>query len=190
MEFALIAPLMIFILFAILDLSRIYTTMMSVESAAREAADYGTSYGAAKWAGGPSTDAWVDDMQRRACVAASDLPDFEWTDTDSDGVIDAGEDCTNPTFALCLRKVPAGPCLDSTSTGYDCDEVPPENNDPINDPPCMVTVTMSHVFHLFVPFQIEFFGVKLGLPVSIAFDRDSTYVMTDIVVEESPSPGP
>jgi hypothetical protein len=185
-EFALLAPLMIFILFAILDLSRIYTTMMSVESAAREAADFGTALGAERWSlsNEPTT---VAEMERRACVAASDLPDFEWTDTDTDGVIDTGESCTNPTFDHCLRKVPAGPCLVPTDTGYDCDD--PENNDPASDPPCTVTVTMAHTFHLFVPFQIDFFGVKLGLPVTLDFERDSTYAMTDIDVA-SPSPGP
>ena len=46
---------------------------------------------------------------------------------------------------------------------------------------------MSHNFHLFVPFQIDFFGVKLGLPVSLAFQRDSTFAMTDIDVA-SPAP--
>lgn len=186
-EFALIAPLMIFILFAILDLSRIYTTMMSVESAAREAADYGTTLGAERWSltNEPMT---VPEMERRACVAASDLPDFDWTDTDSDGVIDVGEACVNPTFAHCVRKAPAGPCLAPTDTGYDCDD--PLNNDPVNDPPCTVTVTMGHVFQLFVPLQFNFFGVEFGLPVSIPFERDSTFAMTDITVSVTPSPGP
>jgi hypothetical protein len=48
-------------------------------------------------------------------------------------------------------------------------------------------VTLSHTFHLFVPLQLDFFGVKLGLPVTLPFERDSTYAMTDIDVA---SPGP
>jgi hypothetical protein len=51
-------------------------------------------------------------------------------------------------------------------------------------------VTLTHEFHLLVPFQIDFFGVQLGLPVSMSFDRDSTYAMTDIEVAESASPIP
>jgi hypothetical protein len=178
-EFALVAPIMIFLLLGILDFSRIFTTMMSVESAAREAADFGTTLGAERWSltNEPTT---VTEMKRRACVAASDLPDFEWTDTDTDGVIDSGEDCTNPAFVHCLKKTSAGPCLTPTDTGYDCDD--PANNDPAADPPCTVTVTLTHEFHLFVPFQLDFFGVQLGLPVSLSFDRDSTYAMTDIEV--------
>ena len=180
---------MIFLLLAILDFSRIYTTMMSVESAAREAADFGTTLGAERWSvtNEPNT---VAEMKRRACVAASDLPDFEWTDADvpPDGVFDADEECTNPSFAHCLRKTPGGPCLAPTDPGYDCDD--PANNAPASDPPCAVTVTLTHEFNLFVPCRLDFFGVELGLPVSISFDRDSTYAMTDIEVAESPSPGP
>lgn len=178
-EFALVAPLLLIFLMGILDFSRIFTTMMSVESAAREAADFGTTLGAERWSltNEPTT---VTEMKRRACVAASDLPDFEWADTDTDGVIDSGEDCTNPAFVHCLRKTPGGPCLTPTDTGYDCDD--PANNDPVNDPPCILTVTLTHEFHLFVPFRLDFFGVQLGLPVSLSFDRDSTYAMTDIEV--------
>src|SRR5512134_1974907 len=92
-EFALITPLMLILLLAIVDFARIYTTMMSVESAAREAADFGTTLGAAKWedATYPGT---VAEMKRRACVAATNLPDYV-------GASD-GSDCTNPSFEYCL----------------------------------------------------------------------------------------
>ena len=176
-EFALIAPLMILLLLAIFDLSRIYTTMMSVESAAREAADFGTTLGAERWSitNEPNT---VAEMKRRACVAASDLPDYEGVDVSPADGVDG--DCTNPSFNHCVRKISGGACLAPTDTGYDCDD--PANNDPVTDPPCSVTVTMTHEFQLFAPFRLDFFGVELGLPVSISFDRDSTYAMTDIEV--------
>ena len=173
---------MIFLMFGILDLARIWTTMMSVESAAREAADYGTFYGAESWASAEYLNT-VADMKLRACVAASDLPDFTWTDTDSDGVVDLGEECTNPTFDWCLKPTPSGTCdqvvIDDTSE--DCDN-------PDRDPPCTVTVRLQHDFHLFVPFQLDFFGVKLGLPATLSFDRDSTFAMTDIEAGETTGP--
>src|SRR5688572_1538964 len=167
-EFALIAPIMIFILFAMLDLARIYTTMMSVESAAREAADYGTTLGAERWQTGAIATT-EGEMRRRACVASSDLPDYEGIDADADGV---DENCSNPTFAYCLTPSTGGPCVYPINPSDACDN-------PVRDPPCTVTVTMSHVFHLFIPFEINFFGVTFGLPVTLAFDRDSTFAMTD-----------
>ena len=81
--------------------------MMSVESAAREAADFGTTLGAGKWQVGlPTTANTVAEMQRRACVAASDLPDY--VDPDDDP---ATGDCTNPSFAYCLTPTVGGPCV-------------------------------------------------------------------------------
>jgi len=178
-EFALLAPILIFLLFAILDLARIYTAMMSVESAAREAADFGTSYGAAKWSGTNHADT-VAEMRRRACIAASDLPDYEGIDTaPADGV---DEDCSNPTFAYCVTMTTGGPCEPLDLAAAD-----PCDNE-VRDPPCAITVTLSHVFHLFVPFHIDFFGVQLGLPVTLTFDRASTFAMTDINLTPSPSP--
>lgn len=170
-EFALLAPIMIFLLFAILDFSRVYTTMMSVESAAREAADFGTELGAPRWAAG-AFDVTLAEMKRRACVAASDLPDYVGVDADSDGI---DEDCSNPSFNWCLIESIGGPCsqLDPSAGTYTCD-------DPLREPPCYVTVTLSHTFHLFIPLHIDFFGVQLGLPNTLSFSRDSTFAMTDI----------
>ena len=65
------------LLIAVIDFARVYTTMMNVESAAREAADFGTTYGAGKWQVGAPLDDAVAEMQRRACVAASNLPDYD-----------------------------------------------------------------------------------------------------------------
>lgn len=181
-EFALIAPIMVLLIVAIFDLSRIYTTMVSVESAAREAADFGTSLGAAKWSSGNATDT-VTEMMRRACIAAGDLPDFEWTDADADGVVDPGEPCTNPTFDWCMSETTGGACSKPvfTDPAYTC-------HDALRDPPCTVTVTMGHVFYLFVPLQIDFFGVQLGIPTTLSFQRDSTFAMTDIDVGPTPTP--
>jgi hypothetical protein len=85
-EFALVLPIMVVLLLAIVDFARIYTTMMTVESAAREAADYGTTLGAGKWdAGmvGMPRDGTVTEMKRRACIASSNLPDYEDPDDPS-----------------------------------------------------------------------------------------------------------
>ena len=178
-EFALVAPIMLFIMFAILDLARIWTTMMSVESAAREAADYGTFYGAESWqASGYSTT--VTQMRDRACVAASDLPDFAWTDTNGNNAFDPGEVCTNPTFAYELIKKPSGTVVDPSVDEASTD--PCANPD--RDPPCNVRVNMTHVFHLFVPLHLDFFGVQLGFPNTVSFERDSIFAITDIDVED------
>jgi hypothetical protein len=187
-EFALLAPIMMFLLFAILDLSRVYTAMSSVESAAREAADYGTSLGAERWS---ATNAamTIAEMERRACTAASDLHDFAWTDADADGLIDTGEPCTNPSFDWCVSQSTGGVCDKAFPQAVDpANPAPTDCDNPDRDPPCTITVTMSHTFHLFVPLHLDFFGVQLGLPNTLAFQRDSTFAMTDIELNPTPTP--
>lgn len=80
-EFTLVLPVMLILLLGIVDLARIYTTMLSVESAAREAADYGTTLGAGKWQSPTPADTTVAEMERRSCVASSNLTDY----SDPDG---------------------------------------------------------------------------------------------------------
>jgi len=172
-EFALVLPLMLIMLLAIVDLARIYTTMMSVESAAREAADYGTTLGAGKWQDGAPMLATVTEMERRACVAASDLPDY--ADPDNDPQTGG---CTNPSFTYCVTSASGGSCL-PYDPNVGCE-------DPLRPTPCAVTVTLTHDFHLLAPVNFEFMGVTYGLPSTLTFSRDSTFAMTDIDV----APGP
>ena len=99
-EFALTLPLLLLLMLGILDLARIYTTMLSVESAAREAADFG-AFGSQKWnvaVYNALPDGTEAKMQRRACVAASDLPDYVGPD----------DACTNPSFSYALSTRPRG----------------------------------------------------------------------------------
>ncbi|MFP5343337.1 MAG: TadE/TadG family type IV pilus assembly protein [Candidatus Limnocylindria bacterium] len=174
-EFALVLPLLLILLMATIDFARVYTTMMSIESAAREAADFGTTLGAGKWQSGPPMDTTVAEMQRRACVAASDLPDY--ADPDGDPVTG----CANPTFAYCMTASVGGPCgpVDPTDG---CDI-------PTRTEPCTVTVTLTHDFSLFAPLSIEFLGITVGFPSSITIRRDSTFAMTDIDLAPA-APGP
>jgi Flp pilus assembly protein TadG len=165
-EFALVLPIMVLVLLATVDFARVYTTMMNVESAAREAADYGTTLGAGKWQAGAPMDDTVAEMQRRACVAASDLPDYADSDTDP------ANGCTNPAFAYCMTP----------TTGGTCGPVDPVDGCeiPTRPQPCTVTVTLTHVFRLFAPLNIQVGGSEFGFPSTITIVRDSTFAMTDI----------
>ena len=164
-EFALVVPVMLLILLGIADLGRIYTTMMNVESAAREAADFGTTLGAGRWsdAGTVRVDT-IAEMKRRACVAASDLPDYVGDDPSGTVVT-----CTNPSFSCVITP------------GVPCDAAPPECADHLSAVPCNVTVTLAYDFHLMTPLQI-------GLPPALSFVRDSTFAMTDIDLAPTPTP--
>ena len=48
-EFAMLVPLMLLLAVALGDFGRLFTAGMGVESAAREAADYGAMQGKTKW---------------------------------------------------------------------------------------------------------------------------------------------
>ncbi|HET7831274.1 MAG TPA: TadE family protein [Candidatus Limnocylindrales bacterium] len=163
-EFALILPLLVFLMVAIVDLARIYTTMLSVESAAREAADYGT-FGSQKWDAAvyniPVTGT-EDQMRLRACTAASDLTDYAGPDTA----------CTNPTFSY-LLSADKGATWHAWDASMDC-------ANETRNPPCWVKVTLNYDFHLLVPLHIEAFGMHLGLPNSLTFSRTSVFPMTDL----------
>ena len=164
-EFALVLPLLVFLMVAIIDLARIYTTMLSVESAAREAADYG-SFGAQKW--NPATfnippDGVVPKMQQRACTAASNLTDFA-------GSVDT---CTNPGFSYQVSP-DLGATWGELDPSWNCNDAERTPN------PCWVKATLTYDFHLLVPLNLDFLGVSLGLPEAVTFQRDSIFPMTDL----------
>src|SRR5262245_24426376 len=165
-EFALVFPIMVVLLIGVLDFSRVYTTMMNVESAAREAADFGTMYGAGKWEVGPVLDANVAEMQRRACVAASNLPDYEDADNDP------STGCENPSFAYCVTPVDGGVC-GAVDPASDCD-------DPSRADHRAATGTLTSVFGVFTPATIEVAGNTIGFPSTVPIVRDSTFAITDI----------
>jgi len=135
-EFALILPLLLVLLMGIVDLARIYTTMLTVESAAREAADFG-AFGSYQWKADVRANT-ESEMERRACVAARNLTDYVGTDTG----------CSNPTYTL-------------APVAASCDN-------PDNNPPCDVTVTLRYDFRLLI------------LPATLTFERSSTFAMSDL----------
>jgi Flp pilus assembly protein TadG len=172
-EFAIIVPLLLFILLAILDFSRVFTTMLTVEAAAREAADYGTQY-PWYWEGDPTDPSsnagkTVEGMRNRACVAAKHLTDYVGPDTG----------CTNPTFAYTL--VPPTGVMPA-----DCWQQPRAAT------PCNVRVTLDYTFHVIVPLRLAFFDTELGLPSTVPFQKSSVFAISDFEIDEplAPTPSP
>jgi TadE-like protein len=165
-EFALVLPIMVILLFAVFDFARVYTTMLTVESAAREAADYGT-FGSQKWNDTiyslPVTGTEAQ-MLHRACVATSNLPDYEGPD----------DACTNPAFSYELSG-DKGVTWEPYSMALGCDNE-------TREPPCWVRVTLTYEFKLFVPLNIELSGSTFGFPSSITVERTSIYPMTDLTL--------
>ena len=156
---------MIVIMLAVADMARIYTTLIAVESAAREAADYGT-FGSQRW--NPTLYTVTEaEMKRRACVAARNLPDY----------IGPDNNCTNPTFRYELSGDRGGTWTPSPATAdvtaLACDNV-------VRVPPCWVRVTLHYDFHLIAPLHLDAFGVSLGLPNTLSFERSSTFPITDL----------
>jgi len=161
---------MVIILVSVIDFARIYTTMLTIESAAREAADYGT-FGSQRWDPALYPTVTVPQMNRRACVGAKNLPDYAGPDTA----------CTNPTFSFELSgdkgvswsgdpAVITPPCNDESRT----------HTDGTGIDPCWLKVNLHYEFHLLAPIHIEVFGVRIGLPDTIPIDRDSVFAMTDL----------
>lgn len=160
-------PLLLFLMVAIMDLARIYTTMLSVESAAREAADFGT-FGSQKWnvaVYSAMPDGTEARMEHRACVAASDLTDYAGPD----------DHCANPTFSYQL-STDRGATWQAYESAFACD-------DPGREPPCWLKVTLQYDFHLLVPLNLKVFGVEYGIPESLTFERSSIFAMTDLELD-------
>lgn len=173
-EFALVLPILVFLMVGIIDLGRIYTTMLSVKSAARESADFG-AFDSSNWSAGQIANTEAG-MERAACVAASNLPDYQGPDTD----------CANPLWSYQLSTNKGASWVsyaDTTTDPEPCDSAARADADsPADPPPCWVKVTLHYDFHLLVPLNFEAFGVRYGLPDVLTFERTSIFATTDLTL--------
>ena len=152
-EFALVLPFLLMLVLAIGDFSRWYSTAIAIESAAREAADYG-AFKPSRWEGDPLDPAsnyakTLAEMKKIACTSASTLSGYE-----GDPVGTVGMSCTNPDVEGASAIVLSGTGCENAA----------------QDPPCQVTVTLQYRFDLFIP-------TPLFAP-SITFSRDATFAVS------------
>src|SRR5262249_47490444 len=120
-EFALVAPILLFMVIAIADFGRLYTAAVAIESAAREAADYG-AFDANHWSSSNPANitATLAEMQKRACTAAAG--------SHLEGYAGAPDNttCTNPTFSCTLEWGGSSASCDSSGGmvgGNDCSAI-------------------------------------------------------------------
>lgn len=166
-EFALIIPILFLIAVAVGDFGRVYVSAVTIESAAREAADYG-AFLKPNWcviadALAPSCSIpgnvpfTVAEMERRACTTASTLPDYEEPPLTVNHAT-----CTNPTFDYALENAPAdGPYDPSCS---------------LEQAGCVkiVHVWLEHDFSTTIDFP--------PLPSTVHIRRDSYYAISELPV--------
>ncbi|MCI0583917.1 MAG: pilus assembly protein [Chloroflexi bacterium] len=169
-EFALIAPILLLIVVAIADFGRLYNSMVAIESAAREAADYGT-FKSSYWdpfTAPPNPPVTFAEMERRACTAAwgSHLEGY----SEPPGTVNHAT-CDNPvvTCAVEPNGPPAQDCASYDGAG-DC-------HDSTTDPPCVVHVSASFTFRPF--FNFNLFG---WTPLEVTFSRESLFRVSDLPV--------
>ena len=158
-EFALVLPIALLLLVAVADMARLYTTMITVESAAREAADFG-AYGSPNW--DPANQAaTLAAMESRACVASRYL----------DGYVGSGTTCSNPSVTIALLE-PGGSPADLSSA---CEDPARAGG------PCEVQVDLDYTFDLIMPLALEVGEFRFGLPQSLSFRRTSVFANSDFV---------
>jgi Flp pilus assembly protein TadG len=174
-EFALVVPVLMLLLIAIADFGRIYASAVAVEAAGREAADYG-AFDASYWQttstppNQPNYVTTVNEMQRRACVAAagSHLEGYQTTDPVNNST------CTNPSFSCTLERNGATTdCMNPGGfvNGTDC-------SNPATDPPCTVHVQMTYTFQTFLSVP--------PMPTSVQLVRDSRFRISCLTVAGTP----
>jgi Flp pilus assembly protein TadG len=160
-EFAVVLPVVLLILIGIADLGRMYNSFEAIQSAAREAADFG-AFDADNWAA-VNVPTTVAEMERRACVAAAGSHLQDYTSTDP---LDAT--CTNPTFYCTLER--NGNSTDCATSGGITDAV--DCSDVTTEPPCTVHVRMAYQFHLLLAIP--------PFPTTITLDRHSYFRVSDL----------
>jgi Flp pilus assembly protein TadG len=161
-EFSLVVPLMLLMVVAIADFGRMYVSAVAVESAAREAADFG-AFQSDQWTT-VNVPVTTEEMLRRACVAAQG--------SHLEGYVGAsdGSTCTNPAFSCTLEW--GGSSEDcATSDGVvgttDC-------STQLTEPPCVVHVRLDYEFRMILGFP--------PMPESISLVRESRFRMQDLVI--------
>jgi len=161
-ELAIILPVMLLMVIGIADLGRLYGSAVAIESAAREAADFGAFEASYWWPANLTTT--VNEMRLRACTAAagSHLQGYETTDPVNNST------CTNPTFACFLERNGASTDCEASggfTNGVDC-------SDPATELPCTVHVHMDYEFRLILSFPL--------LPGTIQISRDSLFRISNL----------
>ena len=168
-EFVLVVPIMLILFLIIADFGRLYASALTIEAAARQAADFG-SFESQYWSDASGT---AEKMEHRACVAASKLPDYAG-ETDP---ADLAWTCTNPSVSYQL--------IDHVALGGS------ENcTDPDNSHPCWLEVTVQYTFHLIAPISLSLGGSQVGLPETMPITRTSIFALSDLHLEPDATPDP